>query len=82
MDIRYCCDADDGVTAYYCKGHVDINEFMTSMRKEVDADAEILKGSPRHCHLRYQPDPSGQYPQVIAFSEPGRGAFKATWLEL
>ena len=79
MDIEYCW-GDDG-EAFFTKGHVPIDEFMTRIKAETDASDPILKSKPRHCWMRVCRDFQNGT-MVYAEAKPAsKGAFKCTWLQ-
>ena len=50
MELHYCC-GDEG-RAYYAKGHVSFEQFMSALRLDVGEDDSILLEQPIHCWMR------------------------------
>lgn len=74
------CHGDEG-RAYYVKGHVPLGAFMTSLRKEVDADDTILREQPEHCWMRVCRNFQDGHSIMDEARPWSRGAFKVTWIQ-
>lgn len=79
MQIEYLY-GDEG-RAYYTKGHVPPLEFMAQLRREVDADDQILQEQPEHVWLRAGRDFQERHSIVLQAKPESRGAFRATYIQ-
>lgn len=72
---------NDNGRAFHARGHIEISEFMTALRAEVDDDDLILSQQPEHCWMRRGTDFQERQPIIIQASPGSRGAFRATWIQ-
>lgn len=74
------CHGDDG-RAYYVKGHVPLDTFMSELRKEVGEDDPILLETPEHCWMRVCRDFNEGHSILTEAKMGSRGSFKCTWIQ-
>jgi hypothetical protein len=79
MDLYYC-SGEDGY-AYYAKGHVPLDDFMTALRNETDETDTIRDAMPTHVWKRVVRDFQAECPLLVEAQPESRGAFRATWIE-
>lgn len=82
FEVKELIDWGGDTYGYYAKGHVDKNEFV----KECDLqqhDETISVEDVRHIHARWSAAPKeSECDRQFNESEPGKGAFKATFVKV
>lgn len=70
----------------WCKGHVTLSEFLAGIEKSFGTDYDkAIQGKEAVCHSYYRKVPfllDDEWIQILLPSEKGRGAFKATYLDI
>jgi len=75
------CSGEDGY-AYYKKGHVPLDEFMTQLKAYTDEIDAIRNVAPIHTWKRVARDFQAGHSVVINAKPLSRGSFPVTWIEL
>lgn len=80
-------DGDElyGILGYFCKGHVDKQEFAIAVNQEYDLAAIGKVAQVSECHHIYArkvPIPESSSWRFVQCSEPGNGAFPCTYVEV
>jgi hypothetical protein len=80
MDLNYC-SGEDGY-AYYAKGHVPFDDFMTQIKAETDETDAIRDELPTHAWKRVARDFQEAHAVLIDAKPKARGAFPVTWISI
>ena len=80
MELEYLC-GEYGV-AYFARGHVPLDQFMTELKRHVDANDPLLIEDPEHLWMRCCRDFQEGRGVYIEAAPESRGAFKCTWIQV
>lgn len=81
MQINYCF-GEEG-QAYWTKGHVPLDEFMTEVEYYVEgSDDRIMQEKPVHCWVRVCRDFQEGRMLIVKANPGSHGAFQCTWLQV
>lgn len=79
MNIQFC-SSDEG-RAFYTKGHIPFDVFMSYLRHEVSKNDPILNEQPSHCWMRICRDFQEDCSMIIEAAPESRGSFRVTWIQ-